>query len=163
MSTAADGPALVPVAGGALALFHRPKRNAFSAWRASGITHVVTLLGEREGARELGAAAEHAGLGWVWIPMAGAAVPDDAATRTLLPSIDDVSGIIRRGGRVVVHCSAGIHRTGMLGYALLRRLGLDAEAARGKLLELRAVTAEGVGADRLAWGDTVAGLEPPGT
>jgi hypothetical protein len=41
----------------------------------------------------------------------------------------------------------------MFGYALLRRLGLEPAAARAKVMELRAVTGEGVGADRLAWGD----------
>jgi hypothetical protein len=43
----------------------------------------------------------------------------------------------------------------MICYALLRLLGLPADNARAKLAELRGVTAEGVGADRLAWGDTL--------
>jgi hypothetical protein len=34
--------------------------------------------------------------------------------------------------------------------------GLDREAALEKLRELRAVTAEGVGTDRLDWGDRIA-------
>ena len=37
---------------------------------------------------------------------------------------------VEGGGKRGLHCSAGIHRTGMLGYALLRQLGLSAEAAR---------------------------------
>jgi hypothetical protein len=47
-------------------------------------------------------------------------------------------------------------RTGMFGYALLRRLRLLADGARTVLAELRAVTAQGVGADRLAWGHALA-------
>ncbi len=47
-------------------------------------------------------------------------------------------------------------RTGMFGYALLRVAGLDREAALATLRELRAVTADGVGTERLAWGDRMA-------
>ena len=61
----------------------------------------------------------------------------------------------------MVHCSAGIHRTGMFGYALLRAVGLDREASNAKLRELRAVTAEGVGDERLAWGDRIASALAP--
>jgi protein tyrosine/serine phosphatase len=69
--------------------------------------------------------------------------------------------LIAAGGRLVVHCSAGIHRTGMFGYALLRQFGLDPEVARAKLAELRQVTAHGVGPDRLAWGDRLATATTP--
>ncbi len=46
----------------------------------------------------------------------------------------------------------------MLGYALVRQCGLDQEAARAKLAELRQATADGVGPDRLAWGDRLADM-----
>src|SRR5262249_49490173 len=121
---------LVLVGGGGLALTHRPKRNGLVAWKADGVTHVVTLLSERENARDIGDAATRAGLSWVWFRMPGAAIPDESATRALLPAIDQVVAIIQQGGRAVIHCSAGIHRTGMIGYAVLRRLGLSPDLAR---------------------------------
>jgi len=150
--------ALVPIGPGALALTHRPKRTALASWKAAGVTHVVTLLAEREGAHDIAAVVTRAGLDWIWVPIASAAVPDDGETQRLLPAIDQIAGVVRQGGHVVVHCSAGVHRTGMFGYALLRRLGLSADEARTKLGELRAVTAEGVGDDRLRWGDRIAEL-----
>jgi protein-tyrosine phosphatase len=63
-------------------------------------------------------------------------------------------------GRVIgdIHCSAGIHRTGMFGYALLRTCGLDVDAATEALARLRAVTAEGVGQQRLAWAEELAAM-----
>lgn len=67
--------------------------------------------------------------------------------------LEQLRDLVVGGARVVVHCSAGIHRTGMFGYALLRMVGLSADEARAKLRELREVTGEGVGKDRLAWGD----------
>lgn len=150
--------ALVALGPGALALTHRPKRTALATWKAVGVSHVVTLLAEREGARDVGAAAARAGLDWIWVPLANAGIPDDSETRRLLPAIDQVVDVLKHGARVVIHCSAGIHRTGMFGYAVLRRFGLSADDARAKLLALRGVTADGVGDERLHWGDQVAAL-----
>jgi protein-tyrosine phosphatase len=147
---------LVPVGAGALALTHRPKLKDFPALRAEGVTHVITLLAENEGARQLGEAATRAGLGWIWVPFHGGAVPDAARTDELRQVFRELRELVAAGHSLLVHCSAGIHRTGMFGYALLRQLGLGAEAARAKLMELRQVTAEGVGPDRLAWGDALA-------
>jgi hypothetical protein len=95
----AAGLRLVSVGGGAAALTHRPKLKALPAMRAAGVTHLVTLLSASEGAPAVGAAARAAGL---------------AA----------LSNLIAAGAHVAVHCSAGIHRTGMFGYALLRTCGL---------------------------------------
>jgi hypothetical protein len=53
---------LVDVAGGKLALTHRPRLADLERLRAGGVTHVVTLLSEREGALELGNAVTKAGL-----------------------------------------------------------------------------------------------------
>ena len=147
---------LIQVGSGALALTHRPKLKALPSLRTAGATHLVTLLAENEGATQIGAAAERAGLTWIWIPLVGASVPDPARDDELRQACRELCELIAAGGHLVVHCSAGIHRTGMFGYALLRQCGLDQEAARAKLAELRQVTADGVGPDRLAWGDRLA-------
>jgi protein-tyrosine phosphatase len=89
------------------------------------------------------------------MPLDGGDVPCAARTAELRPRLVAIATTIGNGSKVVVHCSAGIHRTGMIGYALLRQLGMSADAAREKLPELRSVTAEGVGSDRLAWGDSL--------
>jgi Tyrosine phosphatase family len=139
---------------GRLALTHRPKKAALATWRALGVTHVMTLLLEREGARDVGALTAAEGLAWIWCPLNGG----DVTTRfeAVAAGLEAGRAALATAGSVVVHCSAGIHRTGMVGYALLRCVGLDAVAARAKLHALRAVTAEGVGAARLAWGDQIA-------
>ena len=143
--------------GGALALTHRPKLRDFALLRdEQGATHLVTLLAANEQAAQVGAAAEAAGLTWVWIPMQGANVPSAERTAALSGELDKVRDLIAGGARVVVHCSAGIHRTGMFGYALLRTCGLAPEAAMETLATLRPVTAEGVGDQRLAWAEELA-------
>jgi protein-tyrosine phosphatase len=146
-------PKLVRVSAGALALNHRPRRKDVAHLPALGVTHVVTLLAEREGAKEIGEAVRQAGLTWIWCPLANGQPPDAQATATIRPVLAELATLLAEGATIVVHCSAGIHRTGMFGYALLRQLGLEPAAARAKLVELRAVTGEGVGEERLAWGD----------
>jgi protein-tyrosine phosphatase len=145
---------LVPVDRGKLALTHRPKKTVFPAFRALGVTHVITLLDEKEGAKDLGALATQAGLTWIWCPLQGANV--NAPLEAVASALAAGTAALARGGAIAVHCSAGIHRTGMFGYALLRCAGLDPEAARVTLRALRVVTAEGVGAERLTWGDQIA-------
>jgi hypothetical protein len=158
---AMSDPRIVQVGGGALALTHRPRLRDVPRLPALGVTHVVTLLTEKEGAKGIGEAVRHAGPTWIWCPLDSGQPPDARRTAELQSVIDELVSLVAKGATVLVHCSAGIHRTGMFGYALLRRLGLEPTAARAKLTELRAVTGEGVGANRLAWGDAVSALSHP--
>ena len=145
---------LVPVNAGKLALTHRPKKTDLPLLRELGVTHLLTLLNESEGAKDIGALAVKAGLTWIWCPLKGADV--NAPLSSVAAALDAGKAALAEGGVVAIHCSAGIHRTGMFGYALLRCAGLGRDAALVTLRELRAVTADGVGAERLDWGDRIA-------
>ena len=153
-------PPFVSVDAGALAIWHRPKLKILRVMKGDGLTAVVTLLMESEGAHDIGRAAQAAGLEWVWAPLHGADVPPPELNDRIVEHLSHVAGLVQRGGRVLIHCSAGVHRTGMFTYALLRFLGLDAARARHTLARLRTLTAEGVGEDRLAWGDQIIGAGP---
>src|SRR5437762_13242252 len=63
-------PNLIVVGAGRLALSHRPKRTGIARLRDMGVTQVVTLLAEREGAKEIGESVRSAGLVWIWCPLA---------------------------------------------------------------------------------------------
>ena len=143
------------VGGGHLAVGHRPKISDLARLAAAGGTHVLTLLSEREGARAIGDAVEDAGLVWLWLPLESGR-PEDAGVAAVRVAIGQVRAALLEGGRVLVHCSAGIHRTGMVSAAILRRLGLEADDVRAVLREMRVVTADGVGEARLAWADRFA-------
>jgi len=56
-------------------------------------------------------------------------------------------------GQNNIHCSAGIHRTVMTTYGLLRYIGLASEETENFLKELLVATIEDFGQDRLSWGD----------
>src|SRR5688500_847837 len=103
----------VAVAGGGLAVGHRPKLKELALLAGEGATHVLTLLSEGEGALAIGAAAEAAGLTWLWLPLPSAnpKLFDEAAIRDVVSAVKKT---LKRGGRVFIHCSAGIHRTGLI-------------------------------------------------
>ncbi|MBK8978841.1 MAG: tyrosine-protein phosphatase [Planctomycetes bacterium] len=143
----------VPVAGGRLAVGHRPRLRALAALRRSGATHILTLTSESEGARDIERSARDAGLRWLWLPLANGEPPEAARIPVIASMFLGVSEVLAQGGAVFAHCSAGIHRTGMITFALLRYLGHGTVAARELMAALRTVTAERVGARRLEWGD----------
>jgi atypical dual specificity phosphatase len=67
-----------------------------------------------------------AGLAWRHHPIRDFGVPDVGALRA---SLDWIAAQIEAGRPVVVHCRAGIGRTGTMLAAYLVRGGMDAEAA----------------------------------
>jgi protein-tyrosine phosphatase len=146
----------VEVDAGALVVTHRPKVKLLPAMRAAGVTHVVTLLSRREGALAMGAAVSRAGLEWIWVELPHGRQPAPAQQHRIVTALATGATLLGEGARMVVHCSAGIHRTGMFTYALLRTLGLEADQARRMLVRLRAATAEGVGEQRLEWAERLA-------
>lgn len=148
------GPGLrwVDVAGGRLSVGPRPKIKALAEMREAGVTHLVTLLCEGEGARDLGAAARAAGLAWLWLPLRNGDPPATSEHATITAALDTWALLLASGAALYIHCAAGIHRTGMLTHALLRRTGHSPEAARDLLARLRQLTAAEAGAHRLEWG-----------
>jgi protein-tyrosine phosphatase len=163
--TTATDIVLVPVGAGAIAVTHRPKLVSLPGLAASTVTHLVTLLSAREGAEQLGSAAVAAGLRWFWLPVPNGKEPTPASRDAIVAALPRLAGLVRDGGRIVIHCSAGIHRTGMIAYALLRVLGLDPAQAMTALATTRPVTAAGIGEQRLAWAEQLARLaagERPG-
>ncbi|MCR4440234.1 MAG: dual specificity protein phosphatase family protein [bacterium] len=144
------------VGNGFITIGPRPKFRAIHSMRSRGITHILTILGESEGAFEIRNQARKAGIEWLWLPLECAQQPSNQ----WLPKIHDLyqqlAKILDKGGGVYVHCSAGIHRTGMIVYGFLRSIGFSRSEAKDALSKLRSATATDVGEDRLAWADQFA-------
>ncbi|MGH1371236.1 MAG: protein-tyrosine phosphatase family protein [Cellvibrionaceae bacterium] len=143
----------VSVLEGALAIGHRPKLKKISTLKEGGATHIWTLLSEREGALDIGKATKKSDLQWQWLPLANGKPPEDSALTLIETSFAECKAALEEGARIYLHCSAGIHRTGMMSYAFLRYLNFDETEALETVKKMRTLTREGVGSERLAWGD----------
>ena len=144
------------VGNGRLALFHRPRRTDFPTLFTLGCTHVITLLKESEGAERYGNLARESGMGWIWLPVPNGKYPDANVKQLLLEAMPKLSGLLDHGNSLLIHCSAGIHRTGMVAYGLLRWRGLDRSQAMKLIDSIRKETAEGMMEKRMRWGDEIA-------
>ncbi len=116
-----------------------------------GVTHVLTLQSVSEKAKTIGQQVTQADMTWCWFPMESAKPPSQEKTQELLSLFDELKIALSQGARIYVHCAAGIHRTGMISYALLRYLGISETDAMHGLAQMRQETAQGVGEERLNW------------
>jgi hypothetical protein len=147
-------PRLVEVGAGRLGLWGKPSPGKLHDWQSQGLTTVLTLLSTAEGAQHLGEAVLRMGLVWHWFEQANGQDLPAPQRFYLLRLLQEVNREIDAGNWVLIHCAAGMHRTGMASYALLRLRGLDREAALELMQQMRPVTREGVGEKRLDWVDT---------
>lgn len=147
---------IVQIINNELCVGQRPKLEDLLDLRDEGFTHIVTVLGESEGALDIGNAAEKLGFHWIWLPLGNAKVPilERDSEDEIHCTIRELKSLFRDGkpgARVYLHCSAGFHRTGMISLLLLRKLGYDEEEAMDFLEQLREETARNVGQQRISW------------
>jgi predicted protein tyrosine phosphatase len=147
----------VNVRAGRLALTHRPKLRGMPSLRAEGCTRLATLLSAREGATRIGELAREAGLAWTWLPLENARPPTgDVAWRQVAQGLSALAESLDAGEAIALHCSAGIHRTGMIAYALLRTLGDTPAQALDRIERMRPITRAGMTRERQGFGDAIA-------
>lgn len=142
-----------PVAGGQLCVGHRPSAKKMEALRLQGATHILTLLTGSEGAMSVQRLTKSEGLSWLWFAMEGGDPLSESRDREARQLFADMQALLMDGKNIYIHCSAGIHRTGMLANGFLRYLGNSQPQADEILAVLRQETSEGVGDHRKAWGD----------
>ena len=91
--------------------------------QASGASALVTLVEGEEltflGVPSLGELAEAAGLTWYHLPIVDFGVPDSTFERRWADAGPEILERLRAGEAVVIHCYAGLGRTGMIAARLL--------------------------------------------
>ncbi len=139
----------------------RPGKKSLQRLQDLKLTHCCTLLSEREDASLIAKfckklVTDGQVCNWVWLPIEGGNL--DVLRQTdisslILSLVDAIKDT--ETPRLYFHCSAGIHRTGFFVYILLRLQGRSSEEALIKLAELRQVTADQVGSERLELADQI--------
>jgi protein-tyrosine phosphatase len=144
----------VQVGNGFLAIGHKPGgKISFEGLKNEGTSAVLTLLNENEGAVAIGHKLRAVNIEWIWFPFSASKPHDGEAIVHIYDLYAQLSSLMNASAKIYIHCSAGIHRTGMITYGFLRYLGKGKTEAFELLHSLREVTAAQVGEDRLLWAD----------
>ena len=138
-------PGLPGVIGMTMCPGKRDPYAAFGAWdrdlqadlqaiRAWGASAMVSLLEKHEfelvGLRDFEAQVSNA-FHWVWLPIPDGGVPGDRFETQWAVAGPEMRGRLADGGRILVHCRAGLGRTGMIVSRILVECGMKpAEAIR---------------------------------
>ena len=111
---------------------------AIREWGAEGL---VTLLETEElnmlEIRHMPLSAKHHGLWWRHLPIADMCAPDDSFDAEWITQGEYLRRCLGRGGRFVVHCWAGLGRTGTVAARLLVEFGLEPSRAIDQVREAR--------------------------
>jgi ADP-ribosyl-[dinitrogen reductase] hydrolase len=114
-----------------------------SAWKPD---LVVTLVEDFEfellGVPTLAVTMHQSDLPWRHVPIRDAGVPDALFEDAWLTAGAEARAILKRGGRVLLHCRAGLGRTGMIAARLLVELGITADEAISAVRRARSGTIE---------------------
>lgn len=100
--------------------------------KAEGVDVVVSLLTHDDeiafGLESEGETARSIGLEFVNFPITDHTVPDEP--QPALELVDRIVGMLEAGRGVLLHCYAGIGRSGLIAIATLLKTGFDLEDAR---------------------------------
>lgn len=133
------------VAGGRVSLSPMPGRggdlaadlDALADW---GAELVVSLTEPQEmDASRLAAEVRLRGMGWLHLPVPDYGVPAEAMIGS---AIETLSGRLRAGGRVAVHCMGGCGRSGALALRLMVLAGEPPDTALARLRAVRPCAVE---------------------
>jgi hypothetical protein len=125
---------------GRLTLCGAPSSKKLKELVGMGADHVVTLLRSDEGmGNRIQSACIAAQIGWTHLPLSGGGVRT-AEDVEVVGRLSLVVDLLHSGRSVVVHCAAGMHRTGVVAYILLRLCGYDRPGAVEGVRTMRRIT-----------------------
>ncbi|MFM7533963.1 MAG: cyclin-dependent kinase inhibitor 3 family protein [Rubrivivax sp.] len=123
---------------------------AILGWGASAVLSLVEAQEfRRYGVPDLGARVREQGLRWHHLPVPDMGVPTGGTPFGQQPELQAVRAALGRGERVLVHCAAGLGRTGTLAAGLLVAQGLSPQQAIEAVRRVRPGTLETPGQE--AW------------
>lgn len=146
---------------GGVTCLHRPSVGGITKLaQLTPCTTVFTLQSKSECPHEVEKECKKNKLEWYWINLPGAnkrLLESNQVAWNLKKGLLEAKRRLKQGEFLFVHCAAGIHRTGLFIYALLRICGLDQETTLEAVKSIRQVTYERCGKHRFELAEGVAG------
>ena len=114
----------LPVGRSKLMLYARPSQRTIRLMKERGVTMIVTAQSRFESVKDIEKICTKHGLKHFWIELCYANEDDltkKATLKYLRKKVKELMVILQDNEEVaLIHCAAGLHRTGTLGYAILR-------------------------------------------
>jgi len=133
----------VELGNGFLALGARPSMNKIYIFKKKEVSTIITLLKKEEKlVEELGEHIKSLGINWIWFPLSASKLEVNDEFKQVINALYlDLIERLENGEKVLIHCAAGVHRTGAFSNGLLRKMGFSKAEAKEKIYEIRPVTA----------------------
>jgi len=144
----------VSVSNGFLKIGHKPggKKRTVLSLKNENVNTVLTILGEQEDISFIREPVKFYKLDWLWLPLRDGKNPSKEMDLEIIALLEKLRFKLNNGERIYIHCTAGLHRTGMITNLLLLFLKYDQESAIELIYKLRQITALEVSDHRLDWG-----------
>jgi ADP-ribosyl-[dinitrogen reductase] hydrolase len=165
LDEAVDGPLRIDTVplpdGGTLGLLHCPGRSgtdgagrrwarslaadlaALDAWGADALLSLVEPAEfARLGVPQLPDVMAQHRIQWLHVPVTDMGTPDAASRAAWAQAGPAIDALLARGGRLAIHCAAGLGRTGTIAAALLVRTGVEPDDAIARIRAARPGTLE---------------------
>ncbi len=134
----------LPLLSGRITATGAPSQKRLHSWKSAGVTDVVTLLRRDEMNGWLPDECLAVGINWHHFPLSGRnlGTRHDMETLARLPKLVSLLEDSSHELSVVVHCAAGLHRTGVFLYLLLRTAGFNEDETVLMIAQARPLAAD---------------------
>jgi protein-tyrosine phosphatase len=144
---------LINMLKGKLAISGRPGINKIKELK--NIDIIVSLLKHKEkDVLELGEEIQANGIVWIWFPLAASNLPKTEDMKIkVIKLYAKLKMELENQKTIMIHCAAGVHRTGAFTNGLLRFCGFSKEKSKLLIKEMREVTAREAFAKHWNWSE----------